>query len=189
MKIEDRKTSELIPYKNNTKVHTREQITAVANSIKQFGFRQPIVVDVNGVIVIGHCRYLAAKELHLETVPVLVAELDESSANALRIVDNKTNESDWDIDLLNEEIRNLAEKIDLTQIGFSIADIIMSDDNYEPEELDFDGEEEYIENADSQLKARQISISYRTEEEAEWLKSKLETDQLKVVFYARNIKK
>lgn len=94
--------------KKNAKKHDGTQIANVAESIKQFGFVQPIVIDKNGVIVIGHCRALAAKKLGLDEVPcVCVDDLTPEQVNALRIVDNKSNESEWDLDLLAEELPEL----------------------------------------------------------------------------------
>lgn len=102
------KLKDLIPYSKNAKKHSKEQIKNVAESIREFGWQQPIVVDENNVIIIGHCRYEAARFLKLETAPVHVATgLDENQVNKLRLLDNKTNESDWDLDLLIEQIPEL----------------------------------------------------------------------------------
>ena len=115
MNIEYKKLKALTPYEKNTKKHDKTQINNVAESIKQYGFVQPIVVDKNDVIVIGHCRYEAAKKLKLETVPcVCVDELTDEQVKALRIVDNKTNESPWDMEFLADE---LAE-VDLSAFDF-----------------------------------------------------------------------
>lgn len=109
MQIIERKTDELIPYERNQKKHDDKQIRNVANSIKRFGWQQPIVVDKKDVVVIGHCRLLAAKMLGLETVPVTVADdLSEDEIRELRIADNKTNESAWDFSLLDEDIQELS---------------------------------------------------------------------------------
>lgn len=108
MEIITRKVSELTPYGKNAKTHDDKQITNVANSIKRFGWQQPIVVDEQGVVVIGHCRLLAAKKLGLREVPVTIASgLTEDEAKELRIADNKTNESPWDLGLLAEDIEGL----------------------------------------------------------------------------------
>lgn len=91
------------PYENNAKKHDETQIKNVAESIKQFGFVQPIVLDKNNEIVIGHCRYEASKLLGLEEVPcVRVDDLTDEQVKKLRIVDNKANESPWDFDLLEQ---------------------------------------------------------------------------------------
>lgn len=108
MNIELRKLSEIHPYKNNAKKHDKKQIDNVAESIRQYGFVQPVVVDREGTIVIGHCRTLAAKKLGMKEVPcVCVDELTPEQVAALRLVDNKSNESDWDFGLLEEELESL----------------------------------------------------------------------------------
>ena len=108
MQVVNRRTEDLIPHTKNAKKHDKRQINNVAESIKQYGFVQPIVVDRDGVIVIGHCRALAAKKLGVEEVPcVCVDDLTPEQVNALRLVDNKSNESDWDFDLLAEELPEL----------------------------------------------------------------------------------
>ena len=96
------------PYARNAKKHDETQIANVAESIKQFGWQQPIVCDADGVIIIGHCRLLAAKKLGLKKVPVkTVDNLSEEQVKKLRALDNKLNESDWDFDLLAEDIGDL----------------------------------------------------------------------------------
>ena len=108
MEIVMRKVSELTPYEKNAKTHDATQVANVANSIKRFGWQQPIVIDENGVVVIGHCRLMAAKNLKLKEVPVTVASgLTEDEIKELRIADNKTNESPWDLGLLAEDIEGL----------------------------------------------------------------------------------
>jgi ParB-like chromosome segregation protein Spo0J len=78
-------------------------------SIKEFGFRQPIVVDTNRIIVVGHTRYRASKKLGLKEVPITIAEnLTQEQINAYRIADNRTNEeAEWDLELLKTEIKEL----------------------------------------------------------------------------------
>lgn len=103
IKIEDVK-----PYENNAKLHDKTQIANVAESIKQFGWQQPIVVDSDGVIIVGHCRYSAAKKLKLKEVPCVVADdLTEEQVKKYRLLDNKTNESDWDFGLLSDDLEGL----------------------------------------------------------------------------------
>ena len=115
MQIIQRTISELIPYEKNTKKHDDVQINNVAESIKQYGFVQPIVVDKNNVVVIGHCRLLAAKKLKMSEVPcVCVEDLTEEQVKALRIVDNKSNESDWLNDILELELPD----VDLSAFDF-----------------------------------------------------------------------
>ena len=108
MEITKRRLADIVPYDANAKKHDKRQINNVAESIKQYGFVQPIVIDCDGVIVIGHCRALAAKKLGMEEVPcVCVDDLTPEQVNALRLVDNKSNESDWDFDLLADELPGL----------------------------------------------------------------------------------
>lgn len=102
--------TDIAPYDKNAKKHDNRQINNVAESIKQYGFVQPIVIDRDGVIVIGHCRALAAKKLGMEEVPcVCVDDLTPEQVNALRLVDNKSAEdgASWDLDLLAEELPEL----------------------------------------------------------------------------------
>ena len=124
MQIIQKKIDELIPYENNTKKHDDAQIRNVAESIKQYGFVQPLVIDKDNVIVIGHCRYEASKTLGMEEVPcVLVDNLTEEQVKALRIVDNKTNESEWDMDILPEEL----DELDLNDFEFSFDDFMQEE--------------------------------------------------------------
>nr|UWD62954.1 MAG: ParB-like nuclease domain [Bacteriophage sp.] len=118
MEVKNRKLSSITAYGKNAKKHDKRQINNVAESIKQYGFVQPIVIDRDGVIVIGHCRALAAKKLGMEEVPcVCVDDLTPEQVNALRLVDNKSNESAWDMDLLAEEL----SEIDLSAFDFDFS--------------------------------------------------------------------
>lgn len=121
-KVEWLSPGELIPYPQNAKQHPAEQIRRIANGIKAFGWTQPIVVDKDNVVVIGHGRLLASKELLLEKVPVVRRDdLTDEQIKALRLEDNKTNESTWDFDLLEKELAELAiEGIDMSLFGFDI---------------------------------------------------------------------
>lgn len=134
MEVKSLKLDSITPYGKNAKKHDKRQINNVAESIKQYGFVQPIVVDRDGVIVIGHCRALAAKKLGMEEVPcVCVDDLTPEQVNALRLVDNKSNESDWDFDLLAVELPGL----DLSDFDFDwglrdeLNDSVVEDD-YDP---------------------------------------------------------
>lgn len=136
MRVVEKKLDDLIPYAKNAKRHDETQIANVAESIRQFGFVQPIVVDKNGVIVIGHCRALAAKRLGMEKVPcVAVDELTDEQVKALRIIDNKTNESPWDMEMLAEELPD----IDLLGFDFDFGIDL-------PEESEEDEDKEIVED-------------------------------------------
>lgn len=110
---------EIHPYPNNPRINDAA-VDAVASSIREFGFRSPIIVDGNHVIIAGHTRFKAAKKLKLEKVPVIVADdLSEKEVKALRLADNKTGElAKWDGDLLTKELEDLIN-IDMSQFGFT----------------------------------------------------------------------
>lgn len=101
-------TDDLVPYNRNAKKHNKKQIDNVAKSISEFGMVQPIVVDKDNNIIIGHCRLQACKKLKIKEVPVVKLEdLTPEEANKLRLLDNKLNESDWDFELLAEDIPDI----------------------------------------------------------------------------------
>ncbi|MEP0846050.1 MAG: ParB N-terminal domain-containing protein [Phycisphaerae bacterium] len=119
--IEQRPTGSIKPYEKNPRVNDAA-VEKVADSIREFGFRQPIVIDVAGVIVCGHTRWLAAKQLGLQTVPCHVAlDLTPAQLRAYRLADNKTGElSDWDpVRLVDELAAVQAEGIDATLLGWT----------------------------------------------------------------------
>lgn len=134
MQVVMKSLEEIQPYSKNAKKHDARQIKNVAESIKQYGFVQPVVVDKNNVIVIGHCRALAAKKLGIKEVPcVCVDDLTPEQVDALRLVDNKSNESEWDFDLLAEEL----PEVDLSAFDFDWSlqdelDTSVVEDNYNP---------------------------------------------------------
>ena len=130
MNIESKLLADIVPYAKNAKKHDNRQINNVAESIRQYGFVQPIVIDRDGVIVIGHCRALAAKKLGMKEVPcVCVEDLTPEQVNALRIVDNKSNESDWDFDILPDELAEL----DLSAFDFDFGVSLDEDDTEQKE--------------------------------------------------------
>jgi ParB-like chromosome segregation protein Spo0J len=110
MKVEMLALGAIVPYGKNPR-RNKKAVDAVAASIKQFGWRQPIVVDAEKVIIVGHTRYLAAQKLGIEKVPVVVAkDLRPEQVKAYRIADNKTNElAEWDVGLLSEELKELSD--------------------------------------------------------------------------------
>ena len=102
--------SEIKPYKKNAKKHDETQIKNVMQSIKEFGVVQPIVVDRNNTIIIGHCRYEAMKRLGFDELQndwVKVVDLSEQEAEKLRLLDNKLNESEWDFELLKDLVPSI----------------------------------------------------------------------------------
>jgi ParB-like chromosome segregation protein Spo0J len=114
------------PYEGNPRVIPASAVTKVATSIREFGWRQPIVVDKSGVIIVGHTRRLAAIELKLMTVPVHVAkDMSAKQARAYRLADNRVGEDTrWDIDALAGELKSLESlSIDLKTLGFEVIEL------------------------------------------------------------------
>lgn len=111
---------EIKPYEKNPRKN-KKAINFVANSIDEFGFKSPIIVDKDMVIVCGHTRYEASKKLGLDAVPVIVADdLTDEQIRAYRLADNKVSEkAEWDFDLLNDEINEI-DSLDMEMFGFEI---------------------------------------------------------------------
>ena len=146
MEIINLAPSALKPYGKNAKKHPAEQVDRIAESIKQFGFVQPVVIDKDNIIVIGHGRVMAAKRLGMSEVPcVLVDTLTPAQVNALRLADNKTNESAWDIDLLSSDLLDI-NGIDMTAFGFPAELIEQCDVAFESFDGQGDGGGSYIAN-------------------------------------------
>lgn len=126
LKVEYRDTGSLIPYVNNSRTHSEEQVTQVASSIKEFGFTNPILIDEKDGIIAGHGRLMAAKKLGLDTVPTItLAGLSEAQRKAYIIADNQLAlNSGWDLDMLRVEIDQLKElDFDITLTGFELGDL------------------------------------------------------------------
>lgn len=111
---------QLIPYPNNPKKHPDEQISKIASSIQEYGFIQPIVVDSDNTVIIGHGRLKAARKLEMEEVPVIKrGDISESEAKALRLADNRISESGWDDESLAVELEQLEDEgFDTELTGF-----------------------------------------------------------------------
>lgn len=122
MQIIDKKIGEIKPYEKNPRKNNNA-VDAVANSISQFGFKNPIVIDGNNVIICGHTRYKAAQKLGLGVVPCVVADdLTDEQIKAYRLADNKVAElAEWDIDLLGEELDGIFD-IDMSDFGFDLSE-------------------------------------------------------------------
>ena len=134
MKVEEWNIEEVKPYDNNPR-NNEGAVDATANSIKEFGWQQPIVVDKNGVIIVGHTRLKAAKKLKLKQVPVTIAEnLTDEQVKAYRLADNKTGElADWDVDMLDDELNDILN-IDMEDFGFEELD----ESDYQPKDENTD---------------------------------------------------
>ena len=136
MQITERRLSDIKPYEKNPR-RNDAAVEYVAESLRQFGWKQPIVIDKNGVIIAGHTRYKAALSLGMETAPCLIADdLTPEQVKAYRLADNKVGEiAEWDMDLLAIELDDLAEympEIDMSDFGFEI------EESKEPAEDDYD---------------------------------------------------
>ena len=137
MNVINKKISEIKPYEKNPRKND-DAVKYVAESIQQFGFKVPIVIDTNGVIIAGHTRYKASKKLGLEEVPCIIADdLTEEQIKAYRLADNKVAEkSEWDIDLLSGELEDILD-IDMSDFGFDLSideeEAEVVEDNFEAE--------------------------------------------------------
>jgi site-specific DNA-methyltransferase (adenine-specific) len=137
MEITNKKLNELIPYEKNPRSND-QAVKYVANSISNFGFKVPIVIDKENIIVCGHTRYKAAKRLKYKEVPCIIADdLTEEQIKAFRLADNKVAEyAEWDMDLLLEELNGLTDDFDMLDFGFD--EIVASMEEKEVIEDDFE---------------------------------------------------
>ncbi len=175
MKIQQIDIDKIIPYINNPRKNLNSD--KVASSIKEFGFQQPIVVDKDMSIIVGHTRYEAAKKLDLKTVPVVIADLPPLKAKAYRIADNRLNEdSEWDYNFLNIEFTDLLDNhYDLDSLGFNNQELenfitfekdleqdmpVLSDEDKSPfQQMTFtlhDSQAEIVKNALEYIKKQKI---------------------------------
>ncbi len=132
-KIELRGIDTLIPYINNSRKHSDEQVDAIAGSIKEFGWTNPILIDANNGLIAGHGRLLAARKLGLDKIPCIeLTNLSETQKKALIIADNKIAlNSEWDYNLLKLEIDHLSEEnFDISILGFHPSELVFSDVDY-----------------------------------------------------------
>ncbi|MBQ2844794.1 MAG: ParB N-terminal domain-containing protein [Alphaproteobacteria bacterium] len=124
--IVDKNINQIKPYKNNPKLHSKHQIKQIADSIKEFGFVNPVLLDENGEIIAGHGRYLAAKQLNMENIPTItLSHLNDEQKRLYRIADNKLTElGKWDVSLLQMEFKELENlNLDLEITGFETEEI------------------------------------------------------------------
>lgn len=166
MNVIEMKVNDIIPYENNPR-RNDEAVEYVVNSIKQFGFKNPIIVDTENVIIAGHTRYLAAIELGLETVPVIVAEdLNEDQVKAFRLADNKVAEiAYWNMDSLRMELEDIKNDFDMTDFGFGEFELSIIRESFEPDPFDEGMIAEYAQNEDDYLNRKSVAIRYTDEQE------------------------
>jgi DNA modification methylase len=145
MEVFQQDISKLKPYEFNNRSHPEEQVERIAHSIKEFGFNQPLVVDVQDNIIVGHGRFLAAKKLGLSHVPCLmIDELTDEQIRAYRIIDNKLqNDSSWLLNNLELELGWLEDNdFDLEKYGLDDLQDLFPEDEPEVEEDDFEAQED-----------------------------------------------
>lgn len=147
MEIIYKNINELIPYENNPRLND-EAVEYVKNSIKEFGFKVPVVIDKDNVIIAGHTRIKASKELGIKDIPCIIADdLTEEQVKAFRLADNKVSEkSVWNWEMLNQELNDILN-IDMTKFDFGI-------DLDEPLEDELDEDENNIELKEYQVKLK-----------------------------------
>lgn len=165
MEMISRSIGSITPYEKNPRKND-DAVKYVAESIKQFGFKVPIVIDKDGIIVAGHTRYKAAKKLKLKEVPCIVADdLTEEQVKAFRLADNKVAEAaEWDFDLLGEEFDDILN-IDMENFGFDFESMEEEPTPVERKDLSEEVKEtfEVIIECDSEL--QQEEVFYRLTEE------------------------
>lgn len=135
MQIISKKLNQIKPYEKNPR-RNDDAVDKVANSIKEFGFKVPIIIDKNNVIVAGHTRYKASQKLGLKEVPCIIADdLTEEQIKAYRLADNKVAElAEWDFKLLHEELDSLMDlDFDMQDFGFYIDNSFSFDEIFEPQ--------------------------------------------------------
>lgn len=189
MEIKELKLSEIHPYEKNPRIN-ESAVYAVSESIKKFGFRQPIVVDGNGTIVAGHTRYKAAQQLGLETVPCVMADdLTPEQIKAYRIADNKTGElADWNTDLLGDELKELdALDINMTQFGFDELEIQLLTEDVEPERDEEEPDLDQYDGIGSKILKRQRVIITYDDKSKRALANLLGVDLKKVAYKAEDL--
>ncbi len=155
-KIVQMNIDKLKPYENNPRFNDKA-VDAVARSIENFGFKVPIVIDKNNVIVTGHTRLKAAQKLNLAQVPVIVADdLSEEKIRAFRLADNKVSEiAEWDFAKLEEELKSL--EMDMSGFDFDMKELSREfDKNKEVIEDDFDVDAELAKDEPPKVKRGQI---------------------------------
>lgn len=168
MEIKMMKVEELIPYVNNPR-DNKGAIDIVASSIKEFGFKVPIVIDKDNIIVTGHTRLLASKKLGLSEVPCVVAnDLSKAQIKAFRLADNKVSEyAEWDNELLKLELEGLEDlNYDMGEFDFNIEDLI-DDIEEDPQE---DEEKPEIEFSEELLEKHNYVVLY-FDNEVDWLQA------------------
>lgn len=176
---------QLKTYANNAKLHTAEQVEAIKKSIEQFGFNDPIAIWKNNEIVEGHGRLLAAMEMDdIKQVPIIrLDHLTDKQRKAYIIAHNKTSLlTNFDNDLLGEELKDIVEDFDMTDFGFGDFELTMLTEDFEPEPYDEEEIAEYTQNGEVGLAKKRVIITY-DDDTTEDIKSLLGLEEIKKVVY------
>ena len=186
LKVQYVPIDEVIPYENNPRLND-SAVDAVANSISEFGFKVPIIVDKDNVIVAGHTRLKAAEKLGLTEVPVTVAsDLTPEQVKAFRIADNKTaGLAEWDDAKLSEELKSLDKLFEMTDFGFGEFELQLLKADYTPEPYNDKEYDDYEQHEDEYLAKRRVIISYEPGQE-QALCNLLGIDEVNKVTYELN---
>lgn len=168
MNVRQSALNKLLPYKDNPRKHTERQVLQIADSISEFGFVNPILIDEKNMILAGHGRFLAAQKLELETVPVVIVDnLTEDQKTALVIADNKiAMNSTWDESLLWDQIRKLSDKgFNLDVLAFDEMEILpMTDPNTVIDPLaEWENMPEY--SQEDQLAFKTVYVHFKNEQD------------------------
>lgn len=153
--------NDLKPYSNNVKVHRKTQIEGIKSSMSAFGFYAPILIDKENNIIAGHGRYEAAKELNMDMVPCIrMDSLDPEQVKALRLIDNRIAESEWDIDALKLELEEMPN-FDFHEYHVNFEEFIMP--NLSDAVVDIDPSEQHL-NSYLHGNLKQVVIVMNNEE-------------------------
>lgn len=185
LKIEYLNKEDLKPYANNAKLHTAEQIEQIKRSIKEFGMNDPIAVWHDNEIIEGHGRLLAVMEMdEIEQVPIIrLDDLTDEQRRAYMIAHNKlTMNTEFELDILGEEIKQLTENFDFTELGFGDFELAILTEDFEPEPYAEDDISEYTNNGEVGLIKKRIIITYNENQEKD-LKKMLGLKEITKVLY------
>ena len=178
MKIIETNISILKPYEHNNKVHNEDQIEMIANSIKEFWFTQPIVIDEENNILAGHWRYYASQKLWLKKIPCNILEwLNEQQKKKYRILDNKLNESDWDLANVKFELSQLKD-FNFWELEFTVDDLFPEFTTEEFNPAEFWEVEDELDDEDEEEKKSAFSLIVFAKDEWELQLLKKDLDEL-----------
>lgn len=185
LKIEYLNKEDLKPYANNAKVHTAEQVEQIKNSIREFGFNDPIAIWGDNEIVEGHGRLLAVMEMDdIEQVPVIRLDgLTDKQRRAYTIVHNKlTMNTNFDNDVLGVELKDIMDDIDMTELGFGDFELTILTEDFTPEPYNEDEIAEYTKGGEVGLAKKRVIVTY-TDQQEELVKKLLGVDEITKVVY------